>query len=269
MDQRWVQAVEAYVQALRTGEGAAARRAAGYLAPDAVLDTGRNEIAGYDAVLARITGQWPLTPVYLHGGWSAPRADGDQLTVQAEFGPFGAAPKSVTLRFAFNAAGQIRRIEQQTEPAPPPEVRDVFPDFVRGLVNGALANGTPLTLAYVDTDGRPVQSLRGSTHVCSDHQLAIWLRNPESGVAKAVQQNPAVSLLYRDSKTRTTLIFQGRGHVETDPEVRERVFAFSPEVEQNHDPERRGLALIVDIERLQGASPRGAVRMGRPAAGPS
>jgi hypothetical protein len=45
--------------------------------------------------------------------------------------------------------------------------------------------------------------------------------------------------------------------------VRERVYTRSPEVEQNHDPDRRGLALIIDIERVQGASPRGSVRMER------
>ncbi len=263
MGNRRVQAVEAYVQAMRTGEGAAAARASKYLAPDVVLSTGREEITGHDPVLGRITGQWPLTPVYLHGGWSAPHPDGDRLTVNAEFGSLGAAPKAVDLSFAFNAADQICRIDQQTVMPPPPEPTETIPAFVRGLVNGALANGTPMAVAYVDENGRPVQSLRGSTQVYSDHQLSIWLRNPESGMAKALQQNLKLSLLYRDSKTRTTLIFQGRGHIETDPEVRDRVYALAPEVEQRHDPARRGLALIIDIERLQGTSPRGAVRMER------
>lgn len=263
MSNRRVEAVEAYVQSLRTGEGSAAARAARYLAPDVVLSTGREEISGHQEVLRRITGQWPLTPVYLHGSWSPPRPDGDRLTVRAEFGSFGAAPRSVTLTFSFNASDQISRIDQQTEMAPPPEVTETIPDFVRGLVNAALANGTPITVAYVDENGQPVQSLRGSTHVHSDHQLAIWLRNPESGIARALQHNPRLSLLYRDSKTRTTLIFQGRGRIESDPEVRDRVYSMSPEVEQTHDPGRRGLALIIDIERLQGSSPRGAVRMER------
>jgi hypothetical protein len=56
---------------------------------------------------------------------------------------------------------------------------------------------------------------------------------------------------------------QGRGHIETDQAVRDRVYDLSPEVEQTHDPARRGQALIIDIERLQGSSPRGAVRMER------
>ncbi len=259
-----VAAVEAYVQALRTGERSASDRAARVLAPDVVLSVGGNEFAGHDQVLARISGQWPLTPVYLHGAWSAPRTDGDRLVVHADgFGPLGAAPTSVRLSFAFNAAGQILRVEQQNEMPPAPQSTEAFPDFVRGAVNAALANGTPMVLAYVDEAGRPVQSLRGSTQVYSDHQLCIWLRNAQGGVVRALQRNPSLSLLYRDSKTRTTLIFQGRGRIDGDGAVRERVYALAPEVEQTHDPERRGAALIVDVERLQGTSPRGPVRMER------
>jgi hypothetical protein len=34
-------------------------------------------------------------------------------------------------------------------------------------------------------------------------------------------------------------------------------------VEQNHDPQRQGAALIIDILQLQGTTPRGPVRMTR------
>ena len=42
-----IQAVEAYVKALRTGEPSAARRASQFLADDVILATGQDEIAGY------------------------------------------------------------------------------------------------------------------------------------------------------------------------------------------------------------------------------
>jgi hypothetical protein len=74
-------------------------------------------------------------------------------------------------------------------------------------------------------------------------------------------RNPRVSLLYRDSKSRTTLIIQGRGHVETDPEIRERVYLLSPEVEQNHDTARKGAALIIDVVSLSGTTVRGMVKV--------
>ena len=104
----------------------------------------------------------------------------------------------------------------------------------------------------------------GSTQVYSDHQLSIWVRNAEGGLIRSLKSNPSISLLYRDSKTRTTLIIQGRGHLATDQAIRDRVFTMSPEVEQNHDPARNGAALLVDVQSLQGTSPRGPVRMERP-----
>jgi hypothetical protein len=214
-------------------------------------------------VLARITGVWPLTLVYGQGYWTAPRPDGDDLVVSAEFGPLGVAPTSVALRFSFDAADRISRVEQQATMAPPLAASSGLPEIVRGLVNGALANGTPMCVAYVDQHGQPVLSLRGSTQVFSDTQLSIWVRNAEGGLPTAVRSNPRVSLLYRDSKTRTTLIVQGRAHVESDEAVRARVFELAPEVEQNHDPGRRGAALIVDVLSVQGTTVRGPVRYSR------
>jgi hypothetical protein len=37
----------------------------------------------------------------------------------------------------------------------------------------------------------------------------------------------------------------------------------APEVEQMHDPGRKGAALIIDVVRLQGGGPKGNFRMVR------
>jgi hypothetical protein len=259
------QAAEAYVKALRTGEPSATQQASQYLADDVVLATaGQDEIAGHDNVLKRITGQWPLTSVLVHAGFSAPREENGQVKIDAEVPPMGAAPQKLFLSFGFDSNAKINRVEQQLQAAPPQPVAEVLPGFVRGIINGALANGTPIVVAYTDENGQPVLSLRGSTQVYSDTQLCIWVRNAGGGIVKAMARNDRVSLLYRDSKVRTTLIVQGRGHVETDPSVRERVFQLSPEVEQNHDPGRKGAALIIDIVSLQGGTVRGMVKVTPP-----
>jgi hypothetical protein len=256
------QAAEAYVKAMRTGEPSATQLAGQSLAEEVVLKTANEEISGRDKVLARITGQWPLTPVYAQGFWSAPQPDGDDLLINAEFA-VGAAPTKLSLRFRFNHQEQILRIEQQAQMAPPLPQSDTLPDIARGLINGALANGTPICVSYVDANGQPVLSLRGSTQVFSDTQLSIWVRNGEGGLPTAIKTNPRVALLYRDSKTRTTLIIQGRAHVESDEATRERVFSLAPEVEQNHDPGHKGAALIIDVDSLQGTTVRGPVRFTR------
>jgi hypothetical protein len=255
------QAAEAYVKALRTGESSAAQLASQYLADDVVLATGQDEISGHANVLKRITGQWPLTSVFQHAGFTAPREEDDTVRVEAEFPPMGAAPQTLTLTFSFNGCDKIKRVEQQQQAAPPQPPAQTVPGFVRGIINGALANGTPMVVAYTDEDGQPVLSLRGSTQVYGDTRLCIWVRNAEGGMVSNLARNPRVSLLYRDSKTRTTLIIKGRAHVETNPAVREQVFQLSPEVEQNHDPGRKGAALIIDIVSLQGTTVRGIVRV--------
>jgi hypothetical protein len=258
------EAAEAYVKALRTGEPSATQLAGQYLADDVVLATGQDEIAGHDNVLKRITGQWPLTSVFVHAGFSAPREENGQVKVDAEVPPMGAAPQKLSLSFSFNGSDKIKRVEQQTQAAPPQPPAETLPGFVRGIINGALANGTPIVVAYTDDAGQPVLSLRGSTQVYSDTQLCIWVRNADGGIIRTMARNPRVSCLYRDSKTRTTLIVQGRGHVETSPEIRERVFHLAPEVEQNHDTARKGAALIIDIISLQGSTVRGMVKVAPP-----
>jgi hypothetical protein len=257
------QAVEAYLIALRTGAPSASQRAGKFLADDVVLQAGNNEFKGKAEVLQRITGQWPQTPVYVQGAWTAPKAEGDGYSVSGQFPGLGAAPAKVVLTFGFDGGDRISRVQQQTTAAPPPQPSTTIPDQVRGMINGALANGTPITLSYVDETGQPKMSLRGSTQVYSDTQLCIWVRprSDEGGILKAIHTNPKLGLLYRDSKTRSTLVVQGRGHVETDESVRRRVFDLAPEVEQNHDPDRKGAALIIDITRLQGGTPVGGVNM--------
>src|SRR5918912_3926945 len=113
------QAAEAYIKALRTGEPSATQAASQYLADDVVLVTGNDEITGHDNVLKRITGQWPLTPVFQHAGFSAPREEDGQVKVEAELPPLGAAPQKLSLTFSFNGSDEIRRVVQQQQAAPP------------------------------------------------------------------------------------------------------------------------------------------------------
>jgi hypothetical protein len=110
-----VLAAEAYVKALRTGEGSAAEQAATHLADDVVLASGADEVRGRASVLRRISGQWPLTPTLLHAGFSTPREDNGQVTVSGELPPLGAAPRALRLVFSFNAADQITRTQDPEE----------------------------------------------------------------------------------------------------------------------------------------------------------
>lgn len=259
-------AAEMYLLAVRTGEGSATATAAKFLAPDVVLSTGKEEFKGAQAVTEQITGIWAQTPVFTRGAWSdAEDIGGGKLKISGNLRPLAAAPSALNLTFSFNAQDQISRVDQETIPPPPPVVTDKFPDFVRGAVNSALAQNTPMVVAVIDENGQPALSLRGSTQIYSDHQLCIWVRNSDGSLSHNLARNPRISLLYRDSYTRSTLIFQGIGHFETDPDVRDRVYSLSPEVERKHDVGRKGSALIIDVTKLQGNTWRGGVRFERKA----
>src|SRR5258708_4175990 len=93
------EAAEAYVKALRTGEASATQLAGQYLADDVVLATGQDEIVGHANVLKRITGRWPLTSVFVHAVFSAPREGDGQVKIGADFPPMGAAPQKLSLNF--------------------------------------------------------------------------------------------------------------------------------------------------------------------------
>ncbi len=124
-------------------------------------------------------------------------------------------------------------------------------DEIRQHVNGALANATPMILAVVTPDGRPRLSFRGSTQAFSDHQLGFWARNAEGETMAALQSNPNVAFMYRGPATRTTLQFTGRARIAEGAE-RDRVYESAPEFEQRADPERKGVGVIVDLDRVEG-----------------
>jgi hypothetical protein len=47
-------------------------------------------------------------------------------------------------------------------------------------------NDWPIMVAYVDDQGRPGMSFRGSVVDVSETQLGFWARNGEGGTAKAI-----------------------------------------------------------------------------------
>jgi len=133
-------------------------------------------------------------------------------------------------------------------------------DEMRERIARALDDGCPVVSAGVDEDGQPKISFYGSTHVFGPDQLAIWVRNPESGVLSRIETNPKMAFLYRNSKERVAWQFFGRATVVRDPEMRDRVWAGIHDIEKSLDPERSGVAVVIDLDRVTG---RGGLDMRR------
>jgi len=135
-------------------------------------------------------------------------------------------------------------------------------DEMKEALDGALVNRTPVIMSYVDADGQPHISFRGTAQVYSSDQLAVWARNPEGGLQSAVGVSPKVSLLYRDPETRLSWQFLGRARIEDDEAARNVIYDASPEFERKADPDRKGKALVIDVDKVVS---RGEVLMERDA----
>ncbi len=142
-----------------------------------------------------------------------------------------------------------------TQQTPPVLTELKLSPALKETVNTALARGRMISVAYVSAEGRPELSFRGSVQAYSDTQLAIWVRNPEGGLLKAVTSGrPHIVLLYGElgAQSKAFVTFRGRGRVESSEPVRRKVYDDSPEGERNLDKDRKGVALIIDLDGVDG-----------------
>ena len=159
-------------------------------------------------------------------------------------------------------------VEQQFLSATPQEPSELrLTDDIKKAVNGALDNQTPMLIAYRDDADRIHLSFRGTVQTYGDDRLALWARDPQAGLPRHITTHSEVTLFYHDPASRTSYSFQGRAHVESDPEARDRVFDNSNPREQYMDYHRRGVAIVVDLDRVEGRGPEGRVLMARHPAG--
>ena len=125
---------------------------------------------------------------------------------------------------------------------------------MKDAIDKAFETSKPVVICYVDESGAPQLSYRGSTQAYSDTQLAIWVRNPEGRILPSIAKNPAVALIYGnfDPSARGFMIFRGRAHVDDSDAVRAHVYERAHAFERDKDKERKGIALIIDLDSVEG-----------------
>ena len=125
---------------------------------------------------------------------------------------------------------------------------------MKQALDGAFGSGKPIAIAYVDETGAPRLSYRGSTQAFSDTQIAIWVRNPGGRILPSIASNPAVALIYGDfnPEDRRFMILRGKARRDDTDEARQRVYENAHEFERSQDPERKGVAVIIDLTHVDG-----------------
>jgi hypothetical protein len=125
---------------------------------------------------------------------------------------------------------------------------------MKDAINKAFEVQKPIVVAYVDENNLPQISYRGSTQAYSDKQLAIWVRNPEGRLLESIAKNPAMALMYGnfDPAGRAFMTLRGRAHVDSSEAVRGKVYDSAHPFERDKDKDRKGIAIIIDLDSVDG-----------------
>ena len=138
----------------------------------------------------------------------------------------------------------------------------VLPESVKRDVNNAFAEGHPIVVAGVTDDGQPTVSFRGTAQTLGDSALAFWSRDPAgSTLVASIETHPVVVCVYSNMAERRFYQLAGRARLNDDPEVDRTVFDNSHPLEQQRDPDRKGKAIVVDLDWVQGRGVDGPFRL--------
>jgi hypothetical protein len=124
---------------------------------------------------------------------------------------------------------------------------------IASAIDGAALRGKTAVLGYIGDDGYAAISFRGSLQVHGPTQLAFWSRKPEGGVVAAISEDPKVSVLYYGGPDGPGPMFLSfHGIAQADPGANDAVYGGMIEGERGQDPDRAGVAVVIDVQTVQG-----------------
>ena len=106
-------------------------------------------------------------------------------------------------------------------------------------------------------EGRPQISPKGSIAVFDAETLCFWERGFHSSY-QAIADNPHVVVYFRNPNRKdeityraSGLRFHGEATIATDEADRARVYDLAPADEQDKDPERKGVAVLIRVDLIE------------------
>jgi hypothetical protein len=122
-------------------------------------------------------------------------------------------------------------------------------DQMRERLDAAIVEGVPAVVASASAEGVPDIAYKGSMMVWDDEHLAFWER-AHGTTLRNLEQNPQACVLYRNPAQRINWKFFGRVELHRGGELREKIMARTVQVELDRDPERRGVAVLIEVDRV-------------------
>jgi len=125
------------------------------------------------------------------------------------------------------------------------------------LLASALSDGVPCLVGTATRDGRPQISPKGSVAVFDERTLSYWERSHRSSQSR-VLENPRVVVYYRNGARASeipyrsaAMRFHGTARIVDKGLDHERAWSLMNVEEQAKDPDRKGVAVLIDVDLVE------------------
>ena len=132
-----------------------------------------------------------------------------------------------------------------------------IPQVMKDLLSKALADGTPCLVGTASKEGGPQISPKGSLAVFDDQTLCYWERSHRSSQSH-IEDNPHVSRVLsqccagsRQPIPFLAIRFHGTARIVRSGPDRERVWQLTNKDEQEKDSEKKGFAILIDVDLIE------------------
>ncbi len=120
------------------------------------------------------------------------------------------------------------------------------------FVDRAHDDGLTCLVATASKDGQPNLAFKGSVMVWDKDHLAFWERAHGETLAH-LRENPRIAAVYRNRAAGKAWRFWGVAELHERGELRDRIMARTIQAELDRDPERKGVAVLIRVDRVAGS----------------
>jgi pyridoxine/pyridoxamine 5'-phosphate oxidase len=121
------------------------------------------------------------------------------------------------------------------------------------LIDRSGPDGYTMLVATASKDGAPNLAFKGSVMVWDSEHLAFWER-AHGETLRHLEENPQIALVYRNREAGKNWRIWGDVELLRDGDVREGIMARTFQPELDRDPERKGVAVLIRVNKVGGST---------------
>jgi predicted pyridoxine 5'-phosphate oxidase superfamily flavin-nucleotide-binding protein len=124
-----------------------------------------------------------------------------------------------------------------------------FTEDMTTRLNNSFKDQMIVMVASASKAGMPDIAFKGSAMAWDKDHIAFWERSLGT-TFRNLQENPQACLLYRNFEARAVWKFFGVAEVHAEGPLRQQVMDRTVQQELDRDPERKGAAVIVRVDKI-------------------